>query len=643
MPSTEDESRKQRTDDYDYEEEIAGPRRHRALSPLPEITDLGPPTAGRYANEDIYWNSIMTEAVVDPEKARIKARRDAKSQGSTETAEVKTSKKIPSHGQDLEATKEEVCSSTSKTNSIGKQQPNQSCDNKSVPETGQGKDQADKDVLVMLAYPLTYTEGLAEPQSLSREPITPETKEYDAFMDYPFENSAHIYHDNDGRRYVVLPEHNTKTTQTLPSKRSAVHEDPQYLDEKPTLPQKAISKSGLQSNSHVQKSSNGRVLTWTLALNRTLDDKTVDPAMKQAVQERVQSSNMVNGFKNDEKVLVSAQDAGFVPNFSYPITGSAFYERVDPHNRPRGHMLIGATAEDRKGEGEKAKKLTNGVTRDSSDSGYSTDSSHDTLYRALSPSDTAPDRVHSLLGSVLTPSELCLHYRIVNGASNTEIFNSAPSSGTAPISNAESSTPRQIRLIRKLHTITLGLQDRVNGLEDGLVPQMSNWLKKKDVRIDELGVECQRSQDQIANLKYVVDFGNKVIRRSWERESEVWRTLAQLQKSHRARDNALYRRITRRWRDQGLHAHQREDTISSESERQASRYAFLDDSTRSTIRTISALSNSELDALITISAQNVRVLGEDVADMVRLVEKCKQVNSGIEDIGRPREGSWREL
>ncbi|CAO2656925.1 Nn.00g057280.m01.CDS01 [Neocucurbitaria sp. VM-36] len=636
-PPTKETKTKHQTNEYDDDLEVLGDRRRRPPSPLPEITDAGPPTTGRYANDDIYWNSSMTEADVDPVKTRTSARQNTKSQKPMKAAEVKAWKNVPSHGQDLEPVREEISSRTPEVSNTRKQQRNQSGDEELARETGLGSDRVGKDFIVMLAYPPVYTEQLPTPTSLPRDPITPGTKEYDAFMDYPSQNSMHIYRDDGGPRHILLPVHDKTTTANTATKPTVHHEGLQHPNEH--LPLFTVPSGRLD---HEQSGQNGEELTWTLVLNHILASPAVDPVMKQAVQDRVQSSSTTNGFRDKGNPFVSTQEAGLVPNFSYPIAGSAFYERSAAEQIPQESLLSRARAKEANGEGEKVEQLTNGVTLGSSDSEDSTDSSHDTLYRAPTPLDEAPGRVHSLLSSILTPSELSLHYRIVNGASPDISSNSL--TVTTPVSSTESPAPRRARLIRNLHTIILGLQDRISGLEDSLVPQLSTWLEKKSVTIDELSVEVRRSQDKISNLKYMVDFGNKVLGGCWDRESELWFTVTDIQRRRRTKANALFRRLMWRLRDQRQRNADRcdgnlpGDCGRQNLQHQSSNYHFP-----RTAEGNIALSNRELDALVTITAQNVRILGEDIEDMVTLVQDCKRMASGMQEIERPKEGSWRDV
>lgn len=56
----------------------------------------------------------------------------------------------------------------------------------------------------------------------------------------------------------------------------------------------------------------------------------------------------------------------------------------------------------------------------------------------------------------------------------------------------------------------------------------------------------------------------------------------------------------------------------------------------------SLLENREVDALYLMARQNLRILAEDVEEMVRLVRGCKgAIASGMQDIGPPE--GWREV
>jgi hypothetical protein len=107
-------------------------------------------------------------------------------------------------------------------------------------------------------------------------------------------------------------------------------------------------------------------------------------------------------------------------------------------------------------------------------------------------------------------------------------------------------------------------------------------------------------------LKTAVDFGNKIVAGCWGREYEMMRTLVGVRESRREERGRVWKRIfgcggdERRWRGR------------------------------------------EIDSLVLMAEQNVKILREDVDDMVSRVEKCK-----ASFVAHPAvsggDGSWRDV
>ncbi|OAL55889.1 hypothetical protein IQ07DRAFT_639531 [Pyrenochaeta sp. DS3sAY3a] len=257
-----------------------------------------------------------------------------------------------------------------------------------------------------------------------------------------------------------------------------------------------------------------------------------------------------------------------------------------------------------------------------SDSGYSTNSKSKggvpqsnegipTSKRAYSQSEEsfhtpetlkeAPDRVRSLLSSLLTPSELSLHYQtLTNGSS------------------ASSSPSKHNELTCKLHTAIKFLHDRVCHLEDNLVPLLSTLSEEKSVKINELSVERVRLIGEVHVLKTLVDCESKVIEDCLTRECDVLRALAKIRSR---RDVPLARgwslgKLTRRGRN-------------SRAESQC--YGGTS-------------ANQDLDALRRIAEENAEELRDEIEDMHILIRDYKKTYRKRAVVERKRvEGSWRDV
>lgn len=558
--------RDQRTEDVvddQYEQDRI--RSSPSPSPLPEITDRGPPALHRYENEDIFWNSTMVEAAVDPviRPARRQQQKSTPRQRQPRNAietEPLRSVRGPFVSQET-SRPPPVRSARNHNDQEAVADPVQ----ESKKDDRSTADVQNHDVTVMRAWPLPNV-----PLAPSRAPISPATEEWDNFMDFPSENSMHIYRDSQGNRHVNIPVR-TLTTATTPATTAKLTSHQSNHELALSSPPDTAYEQRPTASSYV---SHDGVLTWNLVLNRILDHEAVDPAMKQAVRERVQQSLTANGDGHASALFVSAQEAGLVPNFSYPLVGSAFYDRIAAEHNSHAR----STSQEDPPSAKKPDQLPNGISRSPTPS----ESSHNTLYRAPTPVDDAPERITSLLSTMLTPSELSLHNRIIK----------------SPLSDA-SSSQLHTRLILALHIAILGLLDRTTHLEESLIPQLSTWLEEKRHKIDELSLQVMRLRSETVDLKACVDFGNRVLAGCWEREGELWRMLGE-----------------------------------ARGRRQMGWLRWMGKS--------GMLGDGEVDALALVAEQNVRILKEDIEEMVSLVMEYKEKNGGVMEV-KEVQRMWRDV
>ncbi|KAF1912557.1 hypothetical protein BDU57DRAFT_522908 [Ampelomyces quisqualis] len=198
----------------------------------------------------------------------------------------------------------------------------------------------------------------------------------------------------------------------------------------------------------------------------------------------------------------------------------------------------------------------------------------------------------SLLKEVLTPSELDLHYSILENPFN-------PASNPLP-------SRLQTRLTIALHALIYHLQDRISHMEDTLLPQLATALQHKTTTINNLSTELKNLEDQISDLQGVVDFGTRILDGCWAREYEVRETLADIRRNRLSS-------FPRWWRSRGK---------------------VLGDVLATAGQETGKLKDSELDALLLMAEQNLGILGEDRDDMIGQMERYIEVYLSSSASGR---------
>ncbi|EAT88490.2 hypothetical protein SNOG_04730 [Parastagonospora nodorum SN15] len=212
--------------------------------------------------------------------------------------------------------------------------------------------------------------------------------------------------------------------------------------------------------------------------------------MKRQVRERVKDSNTTNGYGEGEHFHVAPVAAGLVPNFSYSVAGSAFYDRrvaeapesPDPNDQVIENVVGGETPS-----------------------------------RQPSSSDSiVSNHLNTLLLETLSKSQIDLLNAIL----------------TTPPNNP-ASTPTPFRLTHSLHALLLHLQDRILYAEADLLPQLCTALERKTHTIDVQSAEILKLDNQITQLKATVDFGSNTLTSCWTRDWEMWRTLTGIRAGRR--------------------------------------------------------------------------------------------------------------
>lgn len=584
-------------------------------APLPVIKDSGPPTAQNYENPDVYWNSIMIEAD-ENEKGRLaavprrKGHPEANRSGLPAALSAESSQPRGS-SHTFEDTKRDVIDSS--TPDVTTAHQGRHTDGRAQlfqRRNNHGQGQADHDLTVMSAAVPNHNLLHAHQVQRPRPPdsLIAGTFAWDDFMN-PLEYTPRSRLPNPGQLNIVFEE----------SPRT--HQSFNGIQEEKDLPDLPLEHQSLTPSSS-QVSRKTPPLTWNACLNKVLGHGSVDQDMVARVEERVKSSTTTNGDGAYQQSHVSTIGAGLVPNFSYPIVSSPFYDRISAAQSPPPTLTNGVSPSPLAKVDNEPDQHTSTATNRSLDFDFDfpktpsapsspscspSSSTSDSLYRAPTPPSTSTTRrrLDALLTEILTPSELDLCETVLR----------------PPLHSPPRLDPLPTRLTLSLHRALIHLQDRVLHLEDSLLPQLGTALEKKTYTIDVLSVEVRNLDVQIRELKLALDFGNKIIAGCWVREYEVWRTLLGIRERRRRKD------WWRWWNSKKV-----EDGVLSPVE--GGEASMTGEELR--------LRNGEVEALISMARQNVEILREDVDDMVEKVERCRRQYAPYPAVERV-EGSWRDV
>ncbi|RAR12989.1 hypothetical protein DDE83_003654 [Stemphylium lycopersici] len=496
-----------------------------------------------------------------------------------------------------------------------------------------------------------------------REPLAPGTQVSGGPMNFTLDHSQSKSHEGEDQ----------DTGPPAPSRTSASPETVGTVGPRQSLAPRGTHRAPVRlPGTSIVEIHSPEVLTWGSALNSILSSDAIDPVTREIVSGRTQRKSIIRSSEHRKDSPIAPIDVCLVPSFSYPISGSGFYDHTDvvqiaqtqsvedgnsesrgqqheellPNGVGPGHysrsssndtLYRNPTPPDwplRGGQSEDHPRLTNGVSPGyyppSSPSDSST-SSIDPRRRPSSPSDPVPEQVFILLCSILTPSELALHHQIIYGE---DLAPNLPSNPLATPSNAASPTPLDIRLIQKLDTAVCGLQDRVTGLEEDLVPQLSKWLEQKERQIDDLKAKSLGLTDEVAQLKRIVDLSTRTLHGCQERELEVWGTLVDIRRK-RGRNRTCLARLFAT------------EKSSSASEFEMTGKSVPDGYVVSNSPSASAKKNvlkkKELDALLIMARQNFGILLEEMRDVAGMVQAYQAGKDGFTEVGAPAEGSSRDV
>lgn len=540
---------------------------------LPEIIHSGSPTANKYSDFNIFWNSMMTET--DHTQQDNPKQNTSTWNAAMKDCIISEDAKIGEHSLQQQEIRREHNKPLHKSQTPNKNTTNRRRLQQLESNPIHGRESVDNDLVVMFFTTPNYNQSPRSLESISRrrqDSVSPKTQECDSLVDSE-----------------------SSVNQTGSSARSTLTSNPSTTPSNPPIP------------------------TWTSCLNEILTNDAVESVVKVAVEDRIKDGPMTNGHKENGTKFVSPTAIGLVPNFSYPVGRSDFYDRVEIEQTPplqseyvlcedeylekeleellAEEISISASPTPEPQQAAKSELLDNVSSRSSS---YLSSATDDSLYRDPPHLiNHLENSIDALLSEILTSAELRLLHKSLEVNDTKQRHSSIDNT----LTNYET-------LICGLHYIITGLQDRNSHLEDTLLPKLSGALEQKSSAINVLTTELQNFHNQIRQLKGTVDFGSKVLEGCWFREYEVWRLLVQIHEKRNSKWNRLVGRITRGFRKRHTETEghrplaQGEQTSSSGNGRQQ-------------------IPSRELDVLLLIAEQNARILREDANDMVEKVEACR--------------------
>jgi hypothetical protein len=331
-------------------------------------------------------------------------------------------------------------------------------------------------------------------------------------------------------------------------------------------------------------------LTWNTALTRLLASAYIDPEVKATITAKARDRKATD--MNAEEL--EKREVNMVPNFSYPIVSARWINRYDAEDLPFANRdRVVHSNREKQGSVAEECPIRLGIYSPAS-AHLNPSASSDSLYYQQTAVGRATPIPSSIFRDILSPSELDL-YR--------EIVTHDPRFSTL-LGQAES---RQVPLICKLHTAIFVLQERLTDLEDNVLPTLCHNLEEKTNEIEDMFVVDRERTKHIIDMERIVDSGSGVLEGCWARECSLLNTLLHI------RTKRLMRRgfVAMRFRQNATYTHDRQrfDSLASSvgSETMAGREA--------------SLKRSALDTLTDMAAQDVRILREDVGDIVDLINQ----------------------
>ncbi|KAH8733086.1 hypothetical protein GQ44DRAFT_766148 [Phaeosphaeriaceae sp. PMI808] len=591
---------KDRKDADDLRCELQGQHQNSTPS-FPVIEDIGPPTARRYSNPDVFWNSVMVEGSRDytprSKLSPLRFRPNTKRTKSFDATDIQTKKEarypddarenaVGNHKQSLAQV---TRAQEKKYNEHGFQRPK--C-------IRAGKESANNDLVVMYHDMPEYINPYLTPlRQEETKDLSPAKRRSDEVLDRtrPLNCSKRCGH------HLAVIHEVPNLQQALPDGRSSSHlssHTPQDL-KCPTL----NSRTNHILNHEADESEAKDVVTeWVDGSSEGLEPPV---STKKAVHKK--GLEVDTEYETRHLVVAHAThslenlEIGLDIEYRTSLTTVGLRGGIEEDVGQDRRTATVISASNSPVTSDDAHSLPNSISS-SCNNAYL---SHDRFYDNTSPlDDVVTKQIHSLLREVLSKSEINLCHQIVEDA---------PTATLQPM-NLLPPGPQQIKQAKTAQT---------------LLPQLGIALEKKTYTIGTLSVKIQNLGDEVRELGAVVDFGNKVLAGCWIRDHEMWRTLAALQEKRRLKHRKLLRRLTGRL-----------SRVVSEKMREGEWPPYRN--AEASPSKPYALTKRELDALTDMANQNVDIVKEDIDDMVARLLVYKEKFKASPAVERMK-GSWRDV
>ncbi|ORY19412.1 hypothetical protein BCR34DRAFT_552004 [Clohesyomyces aquaticus] len=361
--------------------------------------------------------------------------------------------------------------------------------------------------------------------------------------------------------------------------------------------------------------------------------------MIEAIVDRISESTTTN---HNEPSPVSAVDLGLVPDFSRPIGWGSFYDRYGVAGITPEDLYSSSSSDspDTDSLGSQT-PLPNGVppSRPSTRSPNPNPSPSSTL-PARAPSHSRPTGLPPL--------------NLANGLSTPTLLSPDPPS--PPLSQTyaslfqESTLATQTQLIHDLHTIIDDLRARNQNLEERTLPQLESLVERHSVRIEELEALVGALDEEVGDLRAVLDWCGGLLRRAWEREEEVvgWCDgVEERRREARGLMRLVLQTLGKRNTWGTVLAKVGKSMSARRGSRNVSETIKLENLESGAELQNQVLGRTELGDVAWLAERNLRMLKEEIEGMADLVTDFMNKYQGVSDEesagGSPLPGSVRDV
>jgi len=514
--------------------------------------------------------------------------------------------------------------------------------------------------------------------------------EFNPFILLPTDRPIYVYLNEEGDRRQVFPygqvhaqeeeqthsEETTISSQRIPSP---------YPVPRPLRTRNAKTQSTPQDNIELLPLSP----TWNAVLNKILQNEHIDSSTVERVRGRARTSARRNG--DGENSSINAIDVGLVPNFSKPNAAAEWNDRWFAEKRFQGQdkewlenayrppsasttstvrnwlqQLKEKYGSDEEGVEEADNPPLNYILNGRGGSSVSTSTT----------ATTYSDPTHTRPSGLATSSEVAA-YLLQNPRSHS-------ASPTTLHHQHEKTLATQANLICTLHKKIDRLTRKIAYYEETMVPELVgkfDTVQTWTAEYNEVYVAMEKENEE---LWAMVDFSRKVLKLCWEREAEVERMVKKIRSRKVERGNmqrlfgvktknegrasmrspgssnvSINTKPTARSKSratstansirtttsfQGHHdsfyksvssnsgapPSPKPSGATSQPPPAASIAPRLKRSRRSNMSLVFSSSKSDLEALASVTAQNIRVLSEDVDDWAAMEERCWELRGRVE-------------